>query len=240
VTPTPPADDLYSLPLDEFTPARDELVKRLRAEGKKDEATAVKALKKPSLPAWAVNQLARRESDAMARLFAIRDELSDAQGARELRELSNERRRVLSQLVDGAGAILLEAGHSAAAATIDAVSKTLQAGGTDEERDRILSGTLERPLEPSGFEGLGGFEAFGAALDEGEEEPAPPSASARRKAEKLAGEAEEAEREAGQLAAAAERAVRAADEARDAAERAARRAEKLRSRADKALEDLGG
>jgi len=46
-------DELYALPLDEFTAARNELAKALRAEGKREEADAVKALAKPSVTAWA-------------------------------------------------------------------------------------------------------------------------------------------------------------------------------------------
>ncbi len=234
---TSPADDLYSLPLDEFTAARDELSKRLRDGGDKQAAAEVKSLRKPSLPAWAVNQLARRESDSLKRLLELRDELSDVGDAKELRRLSNERRKVMSHLVECAGEILEEAGHSAAASTADAVSKTLQAGADDEDRDRLLRGVLERPLEPSGFEGLGGFEAFPTTATE-EKASEGPSPAARRKAEKLSGEAEAAERAAGELATQAEEAERLASEVRERAEKAALKAERLRKRADAALGDL--
>ncbi len=232
VTSTQPVDELYALPLDEFTPARDELVKRLRAGGDKDAADAVKALRKPTLPAWAVNQLARKEAEPLRRLLELRDELSDAGDAKEVRRLSEERRKVMAHLVDRAGEILEEAGHSATAATIEAVSKTLQAGGGDEDRERLVRGILDRPLEPSGFEALSGFEAFATA----EEEPDPgPSPAARRKAEKLAKEAEAAEREANELAHKADEAERLAADLRDRADKASRRAETLRSKADAAL-----
>jgi len=59
--PEDAVDALYGLPLDEFTPRRDELVKELRGAGKRDEAAWVKALRKPSATAWLVNQLARRD-----------------------------------------------------------------------------------------------------------------------------------------------------------------------------------
>src|SRR5439155_20909218 len=54
-------DRLYSLPLADFTAERNTLVKRLRGEGRKDAASAVQALVKPSVSAWAVNRLARTE-----------------------------------------------------------------------------------------------------------------------------------------------------------------------------------
>src|SRR5256885_1710261 len=54
------ADELYGLPLRDFTKARDDHARRLRKEGRREVADAVKALRKPTLPAWALNQLARR------------------------------------------------------------------------------------------------------------------------------------------------------------------------------------
>ena len=230
------ADDLYALPLDEFTAARDELARRLRDSGDSEAAKQVKAMRKPSLPAWAVNQLARAEPDDLRRLFDLRDEIANAGGAAELRSLTQERRRVLANLLARAEEVLVAAGHAAAASTTDAISRTLQAGGSDEERARIEAGTLERPLEPSGFEGLAGFEfAEGTA-----EEPAEPkpSATARRNAERLDDQAREAETEAHDLTVAAEAAAREAAELARRAEKARRRAEKARQKADAALDKL--
>ena len=48
------ADELYGLPLDEFTAARDALAKRLRGEKRREDADAVKALKRPSVAAGAI------------------------------------------------------------------------------------------------------------------------------------------------------------------------------------------
>src|SRR5207253_699169 len=44
-------DDLYGLALDEFVPRRDALAKRLRADGRREEAAEVGALRKPSVAA---------------------------------------------------------------------------------------------------------------------------------------------------------------------------------------------
>jgi hypothetical protein len=90
--PEPPAAEierLYALPLDEFTRERDELAKRLRADGDRDAAAAVKALKKPSVAAWAVNQVRRDRPEDMRRLLDVTEELHrvyaglSAAGARE-------------------------------------------------------------------------------------------------------------------------------------------------------------
>src|ERR671929_31286 len=55
------ADDLYGLPLDAFVPERDALAKRLRADNRREDAAAVRALRKPSVAAWAANQVLRSQ-----------------------------------------------------------------------------------------------------------------------------------------------------------------------------------
>ena len=54
-------DQLFALPLDEFTAARNELARRLKQDGDAEAAEGVRGLAKPTVAAWAVNQLARRE-----------------------------------------------------------------------------------------------------------------------------------------------------------------------------------
>ena len=51
------ADELYGLPLAEFTPARDARAKELKGT---DLAPRVKALRKPSTAAWARRSVGRR------------------------------------------------------------------------------------------------------------------------------------------------------------------------------------
>src|SRR4051812_44776528 len=53
-------DDLFALDPSEFTAARDRLVAELREAGDKGAAAEVKALRRPTVTAWALNQLARR------------------------------------------------------------------------------------------------------------------------------------------------------------------------------------
>src|SRR3712207_4149986 len=134
--------DLYALPLDEFTASRDRLAKELKSSGDEEAARRVKAMRKPSLPAWAVNRLARERQEDLWRWFELRGELGEGADATEMRSLTTERRRLLAELLRAADEILRGAGHAATAGTTDAISKTLQAGGTDEERRAIETGTL--------------------------------------------------------------------------------------------------
>ena len=73
------ADELYALPLDQFTPERDARAKA--AKGDKDLVAALKALRKPSLAAWVVNLLVRRETEQVDQVLAIGAALREAQEA---------------------------------------------------------------------------------------------------------------------------------------------------------------
>jgi hypothetical protein len=59
---------LYRLPLEEFVAARDQLARQLRAAGDRDGARPVAGLRRPSISAWAANQLAHAAPNAMAEL----------------------------------------------------------------------------------------------------------------------------------------------------------------------------
>ena len=72
-------DRLYALPLDEFTARRNELAKRLKKEGEGEAADEVASLVKPSVPAWTINQLARRQKKEMQSLLAAGARLRKAQ-----------------------------------------------------------------------------------------------------------------------------------------------------------------
>ena len=75
------AAELFRVPPEDFIAERDALVQRLRAEGRDEDATAVKALRKPTTVVWALNQLAAREPDALAALFEAGRDLRAAQQA---------------------------------------------------------------------------------------------------------------------------------------------------------------
>ena len=62
------ADELYGLHPDRFVPRRAELVKAAKAVKDKATATAIGALRKPSLGAWLANVLARESPDEVGAL----------------------------------------------------------------------------------------------------------------------------------------------------------------------------
>ena len=53
------AAELYALPPEEFTAARDALARQARASGQAALANEIRALRKPTQGAWVVNPLAR-------------------------------------------------------------------------------------------------------------------------------------------------------------------------------------
>ncbi|MGH3666099.1 MAG: hypothetical protein ACRDU8_08450 [Egibacteraceae bacterium] len=74
-----PADALFDLPPGAFTAARDELVRRLRAEGDRQAAEQVRVLRRPTVAAWAVNQVARRAPERLRELLEAGDVVRRAQ-----------------------------------------------------------------------------------------------------------------------------------------------------------------
>ena len=57
------ADELYGLPLDEFTTTRNEHAKQARDAGDRELADQIRAMSKPTQAAWLVNQLVRRHAE---------------------------------------------------------------------------------------------------------------------------------------------------------------------------------
>src|SRR5262245_53136433 len=108
------ADDLYGLPLEQFVPERAALAKALRADGDRDEAARVAKLPKPSVAAWAVNQLVRTQRAAVEELFDAGDAVIAAQSALVsgsgdavmLREAAQRERAVADGLVETARGLL--------------------------------------------------------------------------------------------------------------------------------------
>jgi hypothetical protein len=151
-------DDLYGLPLDEFTKARDELAKELRKAGKKEAADEVKSLRKPSVSAWAVNLAVRRQPQEAKALVKAGDELRKAQrgvvGGRDpsaLREATAAHRRLVEELTEEARAALDERGASSAA-IVTRVAQTLRAASIDKEASKgLMAGTLAEDVEQAGF-----------------------------------------------------------------------------------------
>src|SRR5262245_20780145 len=110
-------DDLFKLPVAEFTSARNALAARLKKEGRANDAERVKLLAKPSVSAWAVNQLYWDHRDAFDQLIATGKRLRHGPTslrtgrAANMRESLGARRDALVQLSEIATELLHDAGH---------------------------------------------------------------------------------------------------------------------------------
>jgi hypothetical protein len=219
-------DELYGLPLGEFTAARSELAKRLKKAGQTSEAESVGALAKPSISAWAVNQLARREADRVRELAEAGEELVAAQkaalagkGAERFDGASRRQREAVRTLLPAAIAVLESAGHRPSDAVRERIASSLRAASVDPEGRRLLEhGRLQEDFESAGLDLLAGF-----APGPGKRAAPPkrPSEARLRKAREQLEAAREEERRLAEAAAEAEReAEQAARVAGDAAERA--------------------
>jgi hypothetical protein len=168
-------DDLYGLPLDRFVPERGALARALRADGRREQATEVAGLRKPSVVAWAVNQLVRTQGRALAELYDAGDKLRETQGAvlagrgdaRSLHTATDRERVAVDALVIAARGLLTSDGHELSASTIDRVAETVHAAALDDgARVQVRQGRLERELRHVGL-------GVGAALAPGAPAPAP-------------------------------------------------------------------
>jgi len=172
------ARDLYGLDPAEFTAARNQLAKQLKADGQADDAKAIGGLRRPKVSEYALNRVARDDNDVVRR-FA--DAVVSAQRAQAaaiggdagaLRDATNELRQANSALVDAA---------------VRAVSAG--GGNGDAQRDDIaillrqfISGANTAPL----VAGVIGSEALIAADELFVGAPEPPPERAKPKAKEPA------------------------------------------------------
>jgi hypothetical protein len=145
------ADRLYGLPLADFVPERTELAKRLRADGRRDEAAAVAKLAKPTVAAWAANQVLRTQGRAARELLAAGDALAVAK-ADGLRAAITRHREALATMVDAARGLLDPDGKSLSQTTVERVQQTLNAVSLDPElREEGGAGRLTKEHAFSGL-----------------------------------------------------------------------------------------
>jgi len=151
-------DALFKLPVAEFIGARNSLAATLKRVGRANDANLVKALAKPSISAWAVNQLHWKHREALDSLLATSQRFRQAQTshtAADMRGLLDARREALSQLSDLAAVLLRDAGHNPAPDTIHRILTTLEAvSGYATPSDGPSPGRLTQDVDPPGFQSL--------------------------------------------------------------------------------------
>jgi hypothetical protein len=193
---------LYRAPHGEFVAERKRLSAELTKAGDKTSAGVLAKHNRPSVSAWAVNQLWWRDQAAMKALFAsgarVRDgDLAAAAGHRQ----------ATANLVTKAAAILEEAGHSASEATLRKVSANLAALAAAGGFAPDPPGALRSDRDPPGFEvwaaaTAGGHLTAGAAAPKADDAKERARAAAAETARRAAEARERARAERARLIAA--------------------------------------
>ena len=148
-------DDLYRLPLNEFTGARNALAKSLKG----GVAARVRALPKPTVVPWAVNQVYWRARGTFDRLMKSGEKLRAAQiaalegRAADVRAASDAHRRAIGDAVAEAERLAAPAGAKPGA---DALARTFESLSLST-RPPESPGRLTDALQPAGFEALAGL-----------------------------------------------------------------------------------
>jgi hypothetical protein len=235
-------DDLYRLPLADFTAARNALAKTLTG----DEAKHVRALVKPTLVPWALNQLFWQARPVYDRLLESGDALRNAQIAAlkgsggDVRRASEAHRKALADALRDATRLAEVEGSRPGADDLARMLEALSLAATHPERP----GRLTELVQPAGFEALAGVPVAQpkekvptaqpkdkVAQPQDKRDVAPgssrtrddtraPEAAAKRERETAAARQREAEARVNAAALALERAKAAEAAARDAFERA--------------------
>jgi hypothetical protein len=147
-------------------------VARLKAAGDRDAASRVKALKKPSVPAWAVNRVSFSSPKLVERLVAAGDALRVGKGG-DPRAAMQARRDAIAAVRAEAEKALEAEGHSATPQTMQRVAATLEALATyGTQKGAPVPGRLTEELTPPGFEELAAMGLLAGAP--ASKAPAPP------------------------------------------------------------------
>jgi hypothetical protein len=151
-------DELYALPPQRFTAARDAAVAEAKSSGDRDLAAALAAMKRPTLAAWLVNLVALKQPSAVQGLTELGQTIREAQGSvtpTQLRDLSAQRRRELDAIVATARTLAMDSGEAEPGrAHLAEVESTFAAAMADDDSARLVrAGRVLKSLSYAGFGG---------------------------------------------------------------------------------------
>jgi len=226
-------DELYAADLEEFVSTRTRLAKQLREAGRRDDADALAKLRKPSVAAWVLNQLARRNRREVDLLLDAGHRLREAQAGvlsggekdafekarntatESIRQLTREAEKLLSERGSVSGSVLGQVSESLRSAAISGTGREL-----------LARGQFSEPLRAEGFDVVS--EIAGATI----------SARAKRASEGKQAELRAAQAEVKRAQRAEQEARRLADELEERATAARADADSAASRRERAAREL--
>ena len=224
-------DELYALPLSEFTASRNTFAKTLSG----DEAKRVRALAKPTVVPWAVNQLFWKGRAVYDRLLKQGGALRAAQIAAlkgrdaDVRLAAEAHRRALSDAVHHAADLASAEGTRPDA---DDLARMLEAVSL-AARPADRPGRWTESIQPAGFEALSGVQPIAGT---GKAEAAREPIDAARRTQDSRRQAEADRKETQRLEAERKRLEAAVRDAEQAAARAKTNEARARDAFDRATE----
>ena len=232
-------NELYLGDFEGFVSRRNGLAKRLQAEGDPDAADRVRALKKPTRPAWAINQVSAGEAKLRDDLLAAGAVLRKAQErlvsgkakGSELRLASEQEQAAVSAMLEAVEALSAEAGAALSRAAVERARQTLHAVAREESVRRDFE--HQRLTTEHESSGLDGFSLGAAPASSGGGGKARAPTHDQRQEAKRSREARKAEAEAARLGEREKDAEREAAGARRAAEEAQRDLERATKTLDR-------
>ena len=191
---------LYRSTQESFVAERKRLAAELKAGGDKEGAARLAKMARPSLSAWAVNQLWWQARPLFDELLSSSERLRKGD-----RNASSAQRTALAALRARAAALLEQGGHAATDATLRRVTTTLSALAAIGGFEPDAPGALSADRDPPGFEAMDGFGGFASGVEAADgpevgleaeaEREAKAAAEAREGAERLRLQREQEERE---------------------------------------------
>lgn len=231
-------DDLYAADLEAFVSERTRLARELRDAGDREAAEQLAKLKKPTVAAWALNQLARRNRrdvdlllDAGHRLRHAQEGVVVGADRAAFEQAQTTEREALRRLTQQASELL----GGASSQVLSQLSQTLRAAAVSEEgRELLARGRFTTPLETEGFDVFGALPVSRPAKAKQQAKTQKANdelRQARERLRELEQKAKAAEREAARLKGDLTKSERAAESARIAVADAQRQLKEAQRRA---------
>jgi hypothetical protein len=225
-------DELYGADLDAFVTERTRLARELKESGDGDAAAKVAKLKKPTVAAWALNQLARRHRrdvdlllDAGHRLRQAQEGVVGGADRAAFEQAQKTEREALRRLTQQASELV----GGASSQVLTQLSQTLRAAAVSEDgRELLARGRFTTPLETEGFDVFGALPPSRPAKAKKANDELK---RARERLRELERKAQAAERDAARLKGELKKSERAAESARVAVAAAQRELKEAQRRA---------
>ena len=138
---------LFAAPPSEFVAARNELAKQLRRDKRRDEATAVAALRRPGWDDWALNVTAVEQAadvasfaDAASAVRAAQAAAIEGRDGPDVRTSLHDLRSATTVVVRHATAVLGRVGRQAGAGEL--AGRLAEVAGSEEAVDQLRVGVL--------------------------------------------------------------------------------------------------